>query len=421
MLFSQARNSKVTWLHCRTNILFSERFFALEDLQSHNVVKALLATLAKYRASLSDIFYGTFVPPASFRLSVNAAANPLKSSSNSSTSLRELRGDYALNTAACRSSLRPPTFMPVSAAQGPLCRTQISSERPGIFHPRNDKNHSSEQHHSYTPHLDDSSFKPVTLLTRKSSPSPKAHRATQRSSFPMEEVSASQSHVPRKDPSEMWFDCGEELQETEIIPLAPTVPLTFQPDRVLLTDHKLSGGFAANDSPLRQSVFSSADEDGGFTMMPQTLEAVIASECKSPLLSVHQSSTLSSSSSRYNNREQAWARDARIGLIKILNRKKRFEVQNKYRGWKLIFWTKLICVRLWAYSQIQGSINSLVKQNIILSFEMWQVAIGSSFGNEEGRIRNVLQKLCAALLFLGHQCSTRWSYKTFPMHYSVKQ
>ena len=345
------------------------------------------------------------MPPASFRLSVNAAANPLKSSSNANTSLRELRGGNDSNIAARRSSLRPPISMPVSTAQEPLCRTQISSERQGTFHPRNDKNHSSEQHHSYTPHLDDSSFKPITLLTRKSSPSPKAHRATQRSSFPTEEMSASQSQVPRKDPSDMWFDCGEELQETEIIPLASTVPLTFEPDRLLLTDHKLSRRSAANDSPLRQSVFSSADEDGGFAMMSQTLEAVITSECKSPLSSAHQSSTLPSLSSRYNDMEQARARDTRIGLIIFLIVRNASKCKINTVSGRLFSGRNSFALDSEHARKFRAVKARLLGKTLFFRLKCDRSPFVQVLGTKNVIFETSPEKLCAALLFLGHHCS----------------
>ncbi|OQV17128.1 hypothetical protein BV898_08709 [Hypsibius exemplaris] len=257
-----------------------DMFIAMEDQRSHNVIKALLATLAKYQATLSDIFYGTFVPPASFCATFEAS-----SKASTVISLR----DQALPPAPLPPLLANPSQMA-------LVR-RISAEGAANYRRGSDFQSSSSSSLTRQPAIPDPCmFRSITILTRrKSSISPATTTkaaSTQVTSngddfLKEEEPEQIQADVaPKKNPSDVWFSCGEEIPDAEVVSVAPTAGPPLKPDGALLKGPKVSFAETVVVVPSRDSLLSSSDDD--FAAVPDGIEAVISSEATA----VHQGTPL---------------------------------------------------------------------------------------------------------------------------------
>ncbi|GAU98689.1 hypothetical protein RvY_09803 [Ramazzottius varieornatus] len=182
-----------------------DMFIAMEDQRSHNVIKALLITLGKYNATLSDIFYGTFVPPAAF-------------SAGDSTGLKESPSSGKLSSLRALRDFR-------SAATG-ITPILSPSETATRLRTKEEPFQAVLKRHDGLPNIRTKTIEfprvPVTLLTRTRAnqaflPYNLLHHPEEKKSPVRKET--------RKDPSDKWFSCGEECVSESPKPMPVQQPM----------------------------------------------------------------------------------------------------------------------------------------------------------------------------------------------------
>ena len=165
----------------------------MEDQRSHDVIKALLITLSKYNATLSDIFYGTFVPPAAFSAGDSAGLKaPSSSNGNKFSSLRALRDFRSVSSCLLPSAIK--------------CSDAPSRSYTGLQQPRSKDDVLKRMNKST---VDFPRGVPVTLLTRARA-NPAFLPFTLFPTTDDSKKAPSVAEETRKDPSDIWFSCGEE-------------------------------------------------------------------------------------------------------------------------------------------------------------------------------------------------------------------